>query len=358
MSALRKAISVGEYPAKCFQGSEPDKDHCRFLRTLANGCVIRLLDAEGNPFDLESVRNGTAHFDRWFVTEHDVQVIELKIEEETVRVNANVQEKLLQQEEQERQEREEAERRKWQRAELKAAGLWDHPQYKTLKSAYADGWHKRKKNEDGGEEITFRGRTLVRNTKRIRYVYKITLNKVYGLTPSMIDELGEPDEYCDNPHWSSGPSANLYLIERVERWIEENQERVAKARASRVNRSAAMTAVQAKKRTERWEKAQEWVNGLTISVNRPLPPTLLADARKSYTIPDGVDLLSTKALYAHARHRETNYEELLQELYQQEFCNDLYSLLRKRIDPAVNEAVVEWHARMASETCPTTDLTE
>jgi hypothetical protein len=177
-----------------------------------------------------------------------------------------------------------------------------------------------------------------------KYVYKTTLSKVYRMTPSMIEELGEPDKYCVNLNYRSGPAASLYLIERVEAWIEDNKERVDKARASRAKRSSAMKAVHDQKRAERWLKAQEWLKALAITVNLPLPSTLLADARKHYTIPDHVDLLKTKALLAHVRHRQTNYETILQELYQHEFGDALYPLLRQRIDPLVQEAVAEWHA--------------
>src|SRR5690349_1630057 len=88
-----------------------------------------------------------------------------------------------------------------------------------------------------------------------QFVYKSTLSKGYGLTPAMIEELGEPDKLCDNPHWSSGPPASLYRVKRVEAWIEGNEERVERARASRVRRSAAGTAVQEMKRGERHRQA-------------------------------------------------------------------------------------------------------
>lgn len=182
-----------------------------------------------------------------------------------------------------------------------------------------------------------------------KFVYKATLSKVYCLTPSMIQELGEPDKYCVNLNYRSGPSASLYLIERVEAWIEAIKERVDRARASRAKRSSAMKAVHDLKRAERWLKAQEWLMAFPININRPLPSTLLADARKHYTIPDHVDPLQTKALFAHVRHRQSNYEEILQELYQQEFSNDLYPLLRLRIDPLVQEAVADWHASIKKE---------
>ena len=71
---------------------------------------------------------------------------------------------------------------------LEVAGQWSHPLYRTLKAARADGWHPRRADEVGGEEITMKGHTLVRNatrvqaTKQKRFVYKTTLSKVYGLT--------------------------------------------------------------------------------------------------------------------------------------------------------------------------------
>jgi len=351
MSKLIKAIATGEYPAKCFQcGREAEKDHRRFLRTLANKGVVLLVDEAGDPLDLESVRNGTVHFDMWFVSEHDAQVIEEAIGKEAVRLGAEkqrkVQEELERAEEKRKQKLQHAEEQRKRTAELVAAGQWFHPKYRTLREAYADGWHTRKEDEIGGDEITLKGYTLVRNTTFVRYVYKSTLKKTYGLTPAMIEELGEPDKLCDNPHWKSGPPANLYLVERVENWVEANQERVEKARANRPKRSAAMTAANAKKKAERWKKARRWLSGLSISITRPLPKTLLDDARKSCTIPDNVDLLNAKALHAHVRHHHTNYEALLQVMNRHELCNDLYPVLRKLIDPIVKEALVEWLAQL------------
>lgn len=349
MGILQEAIGVGEYPAKCFEEPNAKYQHRRFLRMLANGGTIRLLDSAGVLLDLESVMKGGAHFNHWYVTPHDAQVIVQNVEEETARVKKAHEQKRKEAKEQERQREQNEEAWREEVAKLKAAGLWTHPSYKTLKAAYADGWRERRDGEVGGEEISLKGhdlvRNAVRNAVRQRYVYKTTLSKVYGLTPSMIEELGEPDKTCDNPHWKTGPYfASLYLIERVEAWVEANRERVEKARTSRANRSSAMKAVHDQKRTERWLKAQEWVKTVPIKINRPLPSTLLADARKQYTIPDHVDLLKTKAIFAHVRHRQSNYEAILQELYQQHFSNDLYTLLRQRIDPLVQEAVLEWHA--------------
>ena len=75
--------------------------------------------------------------------------------------------------------------------------------------------------------------------KKKEYVYKSTLRGTYGLTPSMIEELEPPDKLVTNPHYRSSPFACLFLIERVEKWVDENQDRLQKARISRARRSVA-----------------------------------------------------------------------------------------------------------------------
>jgi hypothetical protein len=128
-------------------------------------------------------------------------------------------------EKREEEKKERAAMRREEVAQLKAAGLWHHPLYKTLKAARADGWHKprntNREEECGGEEMTLKGHTLVRNTKIRRYHYKTTLRDVYGFTPSMIAELGPPDKTSDYPH-----PCSLYLVERIVAWIEKNLDRV------------------------------------------------------------------------------------------------------------------------------------
>lgn len=174
------------------------------------------------------------------------------------------------------------------------------------------------------------------------YVYKSTLSRVYGLTPGLIEELGAPDESCDNPHYQSGPSASLYRIERVEAWIDANKERVERARATRAKQSASAKRVHDEKRAARFQKAQEWITSLAIRVERPLSSTLLDDARRCYEFHGHEDCLSERGLHAYVRHRLTNYEDLLRELYQQEFSPQLYPLLQARVDAVVRAALAEW----------------
>lgn len=60
------------------------------------------------------------------------------------------------------------------------------------------------------------------------YITKSTLKKDYSLTDSLIKKLGEPDKIAPNPHYRSAAPMKLYLRERVEKWVEENAERVEK----------------------------------------------------------------------------------------------------------------------------------
>ena len=60
------------------------------------------------------------------------------------------------------------------------------------------------------------------------YITKSTVKSDYGLTDSMLKELGEPDKIAPNPHYRSSPPMQLYLRERVENWVAENTERIEK----------------------------------------------------------------------------------------------------------------------------------
>jgi len=249
---------------------------------------------------------------------------------------------------------EEEERRKQEQGEQRKARLKQTDPtcpYKTLKAAYADGWVDLGSENYDGDSLILKGHILVHNVEKALskpklkenlYVYKATLRTVYGLTPRIIEELDPPDEYCVNPHYQSGPPANLYLIERVEAWIDEHKDEVEDARASRAKRSASAKAVHDKKRVERYRTAEEWVNGLAITVSSPLPRTLLEDAHKCFALGRDKNCLKDKGLHAYCRHRLTNYESLLRKLYENDFSGDLYPLLRKRVDAVVMAALLEW----------------
>ena len=70
-----------------------------------------------------------------------------------------------------------------------------------------------------------------------KLIYRSTIKREYGLTDAMIEELGPPDKSVVNPHYHTAAKSQLYLRERVERWVEANRERVDAAMARREARS-------------------------------------------------------------------------------------------------------------------------
>lgn len=363
MNDLRKAIEVGAYPARCFHGST--SDHRRFLRQLVNHGHVHFRDAEGAPHDPEAIRSGGIRFNNWYVTKHDAETIAQKIEEEAVILEEQERRVAERKRIEAEQLAEDKKRRKEQIAELKAAGLWDHPKYKTLRAARADGWHMRREDELGGDEITIKGYTLVRNTTKLHYVYETTLRMTYGMTPSMIQELGEPDKVVTNPHFQSAAPGCLYLVDRVEAWVDENQERIKKARESRSRRSAAMKGVHRKKRAERrrleqqqmrleeerFSKEQEWLQTLPITIVKPLPTTLMSDAMRYRNQYGHSPTNPERAILNHVRHRYTNYHTLLKEIETKEFPYRLHPLLRQRVNAVVMEVLTEWKATVGDTSC-------
>lgn len=165
-----------------------------------------------------------------------------------------------------------------------------------------------------------------------QYCYKTTLTKTYGLTASMIWRLGEPDRTVPNPHYRSAPPASLYLIERVERWIEANQAEVDRARQDREHRSRRMTAEMQFRR----DKLIEWASTVGIVV-APLPDDFYQRAVIHYESGD----VGRGGLIAFARHRYTNYERLLSEIEGKPGCGEAYMVIKARVNALVSDRLAE-----------------
>lgn len=176
------------------------------------------------------------------------------------------------------------------------------------------------------------------------FVYKSTLSRVYGLTPSMIEELEPPDLLVDNPHYKNAAPGCLFRIERVESWIEQHEDRVAKARASREKRAAAKRQVQERRRNDERSRAMKWLESVPLSVES-LPLALLDKADKHYKFAADFDFATDKGLRAYVRHHQSNYHSLLQELrgFDGWLAHELYPILRKRIDAAVEAGLTDWN---------------
>ena len=190
---------------------------------------------------------------------------------------------------------------------------------------------------------------MPKKAKEKPFVYKTTLSKEYGLTPSMIAELGSPDEYCKNPHYKSGPMASLYRIDRVKAFIAANVERVEAAKASRVKRSAALLAFHERRRVEERRRTLDWAANVPIEVYEPLPTGMLEVARFKRPFAANTELIEQKALHAFVRHDLTNYDHLRYQLRDRPGSTEAYHLIRQRTDTAVLTALRLWQAGYAGE---------
>ena len=79
-----------------------------------------------------------------------------------------------------------------------------------------------------------------------KMVYKTTLKKDFGFTDALIKELGEPDKLVPNSHHRTGPKAELFLLERAEKFKAERLNDFGNAQArkeqSKLNRINAAKA--------------------------------------------------------------------------------------------------------------------
>jgi hypothetical protein len=183
------------------------------------------------------------------------------------------------------------------------------------------------------------------------FVYKSTVMKEYGLTPKMVDELGSPDFYCENPHYRCAPEASCYAISRIEAWVAENKDRVEAAKLSRIKRSAAARAAHERKRAEeerQWqegfEKARAWLDTVEITIV-PLPDSLLWDAQQCVTFGKHYkDYVELKALRSYVRRNLTNYLDVSHQLGRIGYYVALDRQWQERVDGVVVKALLDWKA--------------
>jgi hypothetical protein len=199
------------------------------------------------------------------------------------------------------------------------------------------------------------------------HLYESTVRKEYGLTPAMIEELGEPDRFATNPHYKSGPSARLYLISRVEAWVEANRQRVEEAKEKRAKRSAALEpSRQAKlaKRAEelRAEKAQRkqeharirretqvWTDEQILQI-APLPDDLTKNVCQFFRWDRGEP---TPTQYrSYVRQVLSNFNALRDSAKKQPHFDVLADVLRRRFDCEIDRVLNEWRRKWQGFTKP------
>jgi hypothetical protein len=174
------------------------------------------------------------------------------------------------------------------------------------------------------------------HNEKKEFVYKTTLKTVYGFTDSMIADLGDPDKYVKNPHYKTGPRSSLYRIERIERWCDDNRERLEAAPAKRAKRTeAAQRANQTK-----FDQIIEWAESVELEFE---PLASYDDAWNSaetyYALSEWADsgYVSWNGVIAYMRHNCTNYDALLRQIKGLVGTHEAYTIIRRRVDDLVEK---------------------
>lgn len=137
---------------------------------------------------------------------------------------------------------------------------------------------------------------------------KAQAKEEFGLTESHLVQIGEPDVTKPNLRFRSGAPIQLYSRQRVERWITEHQEELAKSES---RRSASQKAV-ATKRAQTRDRVAALVTGLEM---RPAPRRGRLESEVGLFLldcfGDTSGEVSERALCSYLRHNYSNYEAIL-----------------------------------------------
>ena len=144
-----------------------------------------------------------------------------------------------------------------------------------------------------------------------KFITPTRLKSEFFFTPTLLRQLGPPDKLATNPHYSSGPPMNMYLISRVKLFMRRHRAKFEVAKKRRPSRSlSAGAAVKTKTRRLIDEISK------TPLVIAKLPRNLesvvsSADAHASDR--HGMDAreVGPHGVIAHIRHNYTNYESVL-----------------------------------------------
>ena len=171
------------------------------------------------------------------------------------------------------------------------------------------------------------------------YIYMSTAKTEFGLTPSLILELGEPDKLVPNPKFRSSSPARLFLRSRVEEFCAKNKERLDALKSEAAKRRlSASKAVETKRK-----KVLSFIEGVEIEFfTMPSYAKLLSEADAH-----AIERYGAKAhnvgfygVCATVRHRYTNYEKILKDVEGRTGKDDAYLAIRERLDGLI-EAKVE-----------------
>lgn len=145
-------------------------------------------------------------------------------------------------------------------------------------------------------------------SENTEYITKTTIKEDYNLTDGLIKRIGEPDQLKPNPHYRKAAPMKLYCRERVEAWISNNPDAIAKTRK---RQRAASKAVEAKREIAR-QQAAAMVDDLVMRD----PPKDIDKKAFDFYISRYPDFkgLTQRGLCSFIRHNYTNYDNILQQV--------------------------------------------
>ena len=176
------------------------------------------------------------------------------------------------------------------------------------------------------------GNTATNTTKKA-YMCASAISGSYGLSDRWMARLGEPDKTAYNYNHAGGRDKKLYLVARVEAFLEAHADEYAAAQQERAKRSAA-----ARGASERAAAAQvEWARTVPIT-HEPWPSDLDAACREHLA---GIGMPGAAPNERHIlnmlRHVYTDYHGLLRQNAGRVGCWQAYSVVKERVNAEITE---------------------
>ncbi len=175
---------------------------------------------------------------------------------------------------------------------------------------------------------------------------KATLRKRFGLTRSLIAELGEPDLHTDNPNRRSGPPAGLYAVPRVEAFLRQHREALEAAEQQRGRRKAAA----ARGAETRHRRAVAKLQAEPLELTRPLPSRLrvMVERAGNFVAAQGepdVGPVGPREVRETVAEVYTNYPQLLDKFALRHGEGSDCEALRRRLGADVERLLAEHYGR-------------
>lgn len=175
------------------------------------------------------------------------------------------------------------------------------------------------------------------------YICKTALKKEYYFTDAMIREIGEPDKITVNPYYKCAPPMHLYLLKKIDAYIDVHEDKYRERIEQFKKRSNRMSQVYAQKKSV----LLIWAENVKINIfTLPNHPDRLFKKAVDYYISFQINYrnnyagdfhVGKKAILNFLRHNYTNYENLLGEIKGKTGTIEAYFIIKDRINEIIEK---------------------